>query len=273
VTTVGNGSGRARFDAARARRRLVLRTDPSGPSFGVSFSLPEGSATALLGPNGAGKSTVARICTGLVPGDLRTASRFAGAETSPGLPAWAHSPAWGSHTRAGGSLGVLVAHRRGEPGPDLPPGPSGVQATWQEGIDRAYEAFSSSGRAPAPERRGRSRGGEQRILSLAKRAGPPAPAASSSTSYRSGSPRSCWTTCSVSSATSDRPAPHCSSSSSTWVRALQVSDHAVLLNQGQVVHHGRVDEPRRRHRSAAARHPGPLTAYPSRRGTGFPPDR
>jgi ABC-type branched-subunit amino acid transport system ATPase component len=35
--------------------------------FGVSFSVPQGSAVALLGPNGAGKSTVARVATGLVP--------------------------------------------------------------------------------------------------------------------------------------------------------------------------------------------------------------
>ncbi len=33
---------------------------------GVSFSVPEGSATALLGPNGAGKSSLARAVSGLV---------------------------------------------------------------------------------------------------------------------------------------------------------------------------------------------------------------
>jgi branched-chain amino acid transport system ATP-binding protein len=35
--------------------------------FGISFSVPSGSAVALLGPNGSGKSTVARVATGLVP--------------------------------------------------------------------------------------------------------------------------------------------------------------------------------------------------------------
>src|SRR5207248_3652399 len=65
--------------------------------FGVSLSVPEGSALALLGSNGSGKTTVARVLTGLVaPASGRV--RFDGRDVT-GMPAWrlarlgiAHAP-------------------------------------------------------------------------------------------------------------------------------------------------------------------------------------
>src|SRR3954467_14647847 len=65
--------------------------------FGVSFTVPEGTALALLGSNGSGKTTVARVISGLV---TPTAGhvRFAGQDVA-GLSAWrlarsgiAHAP-------------------------------------------------------------------------------------------------------------------------------------------------------------------------------------
>ena len=96
MTTVGNGSRGA--DAPLLELENVSSAyGPFRAIFDVSFSLPDGSATALLGPNGAGKSTVARRCTGLVPvtsGHIR----YDGRDIT-GLPAWrmarigiAHAP-------------------------------------------------------------------------------------------------------------------------------------------------------------------------------------
>ncbi len=234
MTTVGNGSG------APGSKLLELSDVSSayGPFraiFDVSFSLPEGSATALLGPNGAGKSTVARICTGLVPvtsGDVW----FAGQKITR-LPAWRIARMGIAHAPEGrsvfSSLTVeenLVLTFRQALG----------RKHMQEGIDRAYEAFPRLG-----ERRKQSAGtlsgGEQRILSLAKvLANPPrllvvdelslglAPIVLDDVFRILSDIRRAGTTLLI-------VEQHVG-------RALQVSDHAVLLNQGRVVHYGSVDE-------------------------------
>jgi branched-chain amino acid transport system ATP-binding protein len=234
VTTVGNGSG----EPGSKLLELVNVSSAYGPFraiFDVSFSLPEGSATALLGPNGAGKSTVARICTGLVPvtsGDVW----FAGHKIT-GLPAWRIARMGIAHAPEGrsvfSSLTVeenLVLTFRQALG----------RKHMQDGIDRAYEAFPRLG-----ERRRQSAGtlsgGEQRILSLAKvLANPPrllvvdelslglAPIVLDDVFRILSDIRRAGTTLLI-------VEQHVG-------RALQVSDHAVLLNQGRVVHYGRVDE-------------------------------
>jgi branched-chain amino acid transport system ATP-binding protein len=129
--------------------------------FGVSLSVPAGSAVALLGPNGAGKSTVARVATGLVPvTDGRI--RFDGADVTGQRPyrlarlGIAHAPEGRS---VFASLTVeenLVLRFRAALGR------AGVAGALQ----RAYGAFPRLG-----ERRrqnaGTLSGGEQRMLSLA----------------------------------------------------------------------------------------------------------
>jgi branched-chain amino acid transport system ATP-binding protein len=234
VTTVGNGSG----GPGSTLLELVDVSSAYGPFraiFGVSFSLPEGSATALLGPNGAGKSTVARICTGLVP--VTSGQLWFAGQNITGLPAWRIARMGIAHAPEGrsvfSSLTVeenLVLTFRQALG----------RKHMQEGIDRAYEAFPRLG-----ERRRQSAGtlsgGEQRILSLAKvLAHPPrllvvdelslglAPIVLDDVFRILGDIRQAGTSLLI-------VEQHVG-------RALQVSDHAVLLNQGQVVHHGRVDE-------------------------------
>ncbi|TMM18960.1 MAG: ABC transporter ATP-binding protein [Actinobacteria bacterium] len=234
MTTLGNGAG----GPGAALLELVDVSSAYGPFraiFDVSFSLPEGSATALLGPNGAGKSTVARVCTGLVPvtsGQLR----YRGEDIT-GLPAWRIARMGIAHAPEGrsvfSSLTVeenLVLTFREALG----------RKHMREATDRAYEAFPRLG-----ERRKQSAGtlsgGEQRILSLAKvLANPPrllvvdelslglAPIVLDDVFRILGDIRRAGTTLLI-------VEQHVG-------RALQVSDHAVLLNQGRVVHHGRVDE-------------------------------
>ena len=203
--------------------------------FDLSFSVPEGSATALLGPNGAGKSTVARVCTGLVPvtsGHIRY-----GGDDITGLPAWRIARIGIAHAPEGrsvfSSLTVeenLVLTFRQALG----------RRHMGEALDRAYATFPRLG-----ERRKQSAGtlsgGEQRILSLAKvLANPPrllvvdelslglAPIVLDDVFRILGDIRRAGTTLLI-------VEQHVG-------RALQVSDHAVLLNQGRIVHYGRVDE-------------------------------
>jgi branched-chain amino acid transport system ATP-binding protein len=234
VTTVGNGSGGPGSELLE----LVDVSSAYGPFraiFDVSFSLPEGSATALLGPNGAGKSTVARICTGLVPvtsGDVW----FAGRKIT-GLPAWRIARIGIAHAPEGRSVFSSLTV---EENLELTFRQALGRRHMQEGIDRAYEAFPRLG-----ERRKQSAGtlsgGEQRILSLAKvLANPPrllvvdelslglAPIVLDDVFRILGDIRRAGTTLLI-------VEQHVG-------RALQVSDHAVLLNQGRVVHYGRVDE-------------------------------
>ncbi|HLG91382.1 MAG TPA: ABC transporter ATP-binding protein, partial [Acidimicrobiales bacterium] len=130
--------------------------------FGVSFSVPEGSAVALLGPNGAGKSTVARVATRLVPisgGCLR----FMGEDVTR-LPAYRLARMGVAHAPEGRSVfssltveeNLQLAFREAL-------GKRGMR----EALERAYASFPRLG-----ERRrqnaGTLSGGEQRMLSLAK---------------------------------------------------------------------------------------------------------
>lgn len=239
--------------------------------FDVSFSVPEGSATALLGPNGAGKSTVARVCTGLVS---ITSGRmlYDGVDVTT-IPGW-RLGLWRlyGHRRSGRPIYPLgpipVPQRVSRQTPawrmarmgiaHAPEGRSvfssltveeNLELTFRqalgrkhmgEALDRAYTAFPRLG-----ERRRQSAGtlsgGEQRILSLAKvLANPPrmlvvdelslglAPIVLDDVFRILGEIRKAGTSLLI-------VEQHVG-------RALQVSDHAVLLNQGRVVHHGRVDE-------------------------------
>ena len=141
----------------------MRRTARSGRLFGVSFTVGEGEAVALLGTNGAGKTTVARVCTGLVP---PTAGRvvFDGQDLtrSQGIRVRAGR----HHPRARRSLGVRLAHRRGEPDAGVPR-ESSVARDAAPRSTTAYELFPR-----LSERRrqlaGSLSGGEQRMLTLAR---------------------------------------------------------------------------------------------------------
>jgi len=130
--------------------------------FGVSFSVPEGSALALLGSNGSGKTSVARVITGLI---TPTAGRvrFAGEDVT-GLSAWRLARMGIAHAPEGRSVfaslsveeNLVLSFRQSL-------GRSGVAGA----LERAYDRFPR-----LAERRRQSAstlsGGEQRMLSLAR---------------------------------------------------------------------------------------------------------
>jgi branched-chain amino acid transport system ATP-binding protein len=130
--------------------------------FGVSFTVPEGSAVALVGSNGAGKSTVARVISGLVRASAG-AVVFEGSDITR-WPAWRIARAGIAQAPEGRSVfatltveeNLLLAAQSLFGGRR----PSEV-------LERAFGAFPRLG-----ERRrqlaGTLSGGEQRMLSLAK---------------------------------------------------------------------------------------------------------
>ena len=129
--------------------------------FGVTFSVPEGSAVALVGSNGAGKSTVARVVSGLVRAKAGTI-RFAGHDVTR-WPAWRIARAGLAQAPEGRSVFasltveenlILAARALGSRRPN-------------GALDRAFSTFGQL----AERRRqlaGTLSGGEQRMLSLAK---------------------------------------------------------------------------------------------------------
>jgi branched-chain amino acid transport system ATP-binding protein len=130
--------------------------------FGVSFSVPQGSAVALLGSNGAGKSTVARVSTGLIP---TTAGRilFEGRDVTH-LAAWKLARLGVSHAPEGRSVfASLTVEENLDLAFDQILGKAGKAAA----IERAYAAFPRLGERHR-QNAGTLSGGEQRMLSLAK---------------------------------------------------------------------------------------------------------
>jgi len=146
-------------------RNVEATYGPYRALFGVSFTVPQGSAVALVGSNGAGKSTVARVISGLVRASAGSI-RFDGHDITR-WPAWRIARAGIAHAPEGRSVfatltveeNLLLAARSagggGRPG---------------EALDRAFGAFGAFGQLA--ERRhqlaGTLSGGEQRMLSLAK---------------------------------------------------------------------------------------------------------
>jgi ABC-type branched-subunit amino acid transport system ATPase component len=129
--------------------------------FGVSFSVPQGSAVALLGPNGAGKSTVARVATGLVP---LTSGRicFDGRDVTGlrphrlarrGMVHVAEGRSVFSTLSVAENLGIHFRRARG-------------RASVAESFERSYEAFPILHQR-RHQRAGTLSGGEQRMLALA----------------------------------------------------------------------------------------------------------
>lgn len=129
--------------------------------FGVSFSVPQGSAVALLGPNGAGKSTVARVATGLVPVTSGRV-RFDGHDVT-GLRPHRLARRGLVHVAEGRSVfstlsvaeNLAIHFRRAR-------GRAGVA----DALDRSYEAFPVLHQR-RHQRAGTLSGGEQRMLALA----------------------------------------------------------------------------------------------------------
>ena len=130
--------------------------------FGVSLTVPEGSALALLGSNGSGKTSVARVISGLIA-PTAGRMRFAGDDVT-GVPAWRLTRLGIAHAPEGRSVfASLTAEENLVLGFRQSLGRNGVA----DALERAYERFP----ALAGRRRqsaGTLSGGEQRMLSLAR---------------------------------------------------------------------------------------------------------
>jgi len=199
--------------------------------FGVSFTVPEGSALALLGSNGSGKTSVARVISGLVAptsGNLR----FAGDDVT-GLSAWRLARMGILHAPEGRSVfaslsvedNLVLGFRQSL-------GRSGVAGALESAYDR-FPRLAERRRQSA----GTLSGGEQRMLSLARVfADPPrllvvdelslglAPAIVDSVFDALGQIRDLGTSLVVIEQHVDR--------------ALAFAEHVVLLSQGRVVYRG-----------------------------------
>jgi branched-chain amino acid transport system ATP-binding protein len=203
--------------------------------FGVSLTVPAGSAVALLGSNGAGKSTVARVATGLVP--LNSGRiRFDGVDVT-GYPAHRLAALGMSHAPEGRSIfsslsveeNLVLIFRQAL-------GRKGMQTA----LDKAYLSFPRL-KERRKQNAGTLSGGEQRMLSLAKvLANPPrllvvdelslglAPIIVDEVFSTLKTIRQEGTSILV-------VEQHVTS-------ALDLADYAVLLSQGSVLHQGPVDE-------------------------------
>ena len=203
--------------------------------FGVSLTVPEGSALALLGSNGSGKTSVARVISGLIA-PTAGRMRFAGDDVT-GVPAWRLTRLGIAHAPEGRSVfASLTAEENLVLGFRQSLGRNGVA----DALERAYERFP----ALAGRRRqsaGTLSGGEQRMLSLARVfADPPrllvvdelslglAPAIVDSVFDALDEIRSRGTTLVVIEQHVDR--------------ALALADLVVLLAKGRVVFRGRADD-------------------------------
>jgi len=199
--------------------------------FGVSFTVPEGSALALLGSNGSGKTSVARVISGLVAptsGKLR----FAGEDVT-GLSAWRLARMGILHAPEGRSVfASLSVEENLVLGFRQSLGRSGVAGALESAYDR-FPRLAERRRQSA----GTLSGGEQRMLSLARVfADPPrllvvdelslglAPAIVDSVFDALGEIRDLGTSLVVIEQHVDR--------------ALAFAEHVVLLSQGRVVYRG-----------------------------------
>jgi branched-chain amino acid transport system ATP-binding protein len=129
--------------------------------FGVSISVPEGSAVALLGPNGAGKSTIARVSSGLIPPTSGTL-RFDGSDVTQ-LAAWQLARLGIAHAPEGRSVFASLTVDEN------------LELTFRQALGKASGPAMERAYASFPrlaDRRtqlaGTLSGGEQRMLSLAK---------------------------------------------------------------------------------------------------------
>lgn len=203
--------------------------------FGVSFTVPAGSAVALLGSNGAGKSTVARVVTGLVPVSSGRV-RFDGMDVT-GWPAHRLAAAGMAHAPEGRSIfssltveeNLVLTFRQAL-------GKKGMQAA----LDRAYTSFPRL-RERRKQNAGTLSGGEQRMLSLAKvLANPPKFLVVDELSLGLAPIIVEEVFATLKRIREEGTSILVVEQHVTF--ALDLADYAVLLSQGTVVHHGPVDE-------------------------------
>ena len=143
-------------------RGVDVSYGPYRALFGVSFSVPAGSAVALVGPNGAGKTSVARVVSGLVH-PQRGEVTFAGCTVTRWQP-WRIARAGLLHVPEGRSV---MASLTVEENLELALDHIGRRGDERAGLERAYGLFGH-----LADRRhqlaGTLSGGEQRMLALAR---------------------------------------------------------------------------------------------------------
>ncbi len=130
--------------------------------FDVSITVPAGSAVALVGPNGSGKSTVARVASGLV---APTSGRvlIAGEDLSD-HPPHVFARAGIAHAPEGRAVFATLTVKENL---ELAFGEAGIDGGVRAALDEAFAMFPKLG-----DRRdqvaGTLSGGEQRMLTLAR---------------------------------------------------------------------------------------------------------
>jgi len=130
--------------------------------FDVSLAVPERGVVALLGANGAGKSTIARVVTGLVPVQSG-ALMFEGHDISR-RKAWQIARLGVVHAPEGRSVfGSLTV----EENLTLSLARAKSRKEVAAGLERAYSLFPRLGERHSQDA-GTLSGGEQRMLSLAR---------------------------------------------------------------------------------------------------------
>jgi len=130
--------------------------------FDVSLAVPERGVVALLGANGAGKSTIARVVTGLVPVQSG-ALMFEGHDISR-RKAWQIARLGVVHAPEGRSVfGSLTV----EENLTLSLARAKSRKEVAAGLERAYSLFPRLGERHS-QNAGTLSGGEQRMLSLAR---------------------------------------------------------------------------------------------------------
>jgi branched-chain amino acid transport system ATP-binding protein len=143
-------------------RDVCASYGPFRAVFDISFSVPEHGVVALLGANGAGKTTIARVVTGLLP--IQSGALVFDGEDISRRKAWQVARLGIVHAPEGRSVfGSLTV----EENLTLDFARSMGRRRVSEGLARAYELFPRLG-----ERRMQGAatlsGGEQRMLSLAR---------------------------------------------------------------------------------------------------------
>jgi branched-chain amino acid transport system ATP-binding protein len=199
---------------------------------GVSMAVPDGEVVALVGPNGAGKSTVARVCAGLV---VPTEGRLlVGGEDLTGAPPWRIARARLASVPEGrGVFARLSVAENLELSFGEWLGSAAVPAALERTFDR-FPMLAERRRQAA----GTLSGGQQRLLSLAKVFGDSprvvvadelslglSPAAADDIYEQLRALHRAGTALLVIEQHTDR--------------ALELADHAVVLDRGSVVFTGR----------------------------------
>jgi branched-chain amino acid transport system ATP-binding protein len=150
------------MSAALELKNVNAGYGPFRALFDVNLSVPDGGAVALLGSNGAGKTTVARVASGLIP--PHSGSVLIGGQDMTGERTYKYARAGVGHAPEGRSVfATLTVEENLTLSLRRKLGRSGLA----EGLDHAFTLFPQLAKR-RQQLAGTLSGGEQRMLSLAR---------------------------------------------------------------------------------------------------------